>query len=112
MQRLLEWDVWIGKTAVAFVAGVHVILEAKIQVAIMAPTEILARQHFDWMQNFLLNFWNELDLLVWSLTEKQKKEAKQKTKKWNNPNSDLNTCFGSRRCLFRKFRFCCSWWAA
>ena len=80
MQRLLEWDVWTGKTAVAFVAGVHAILEAKIQVAIMAPTEILARQHFDWMQNFLLNFWINSDLLVWSLTEKQKKEAKQRLK--------------------------------
>ncbi|MBF0913762.1 ATP-dependent DNA helicase RecG [Candidatus Gracilibacteria bacterium] len=80
MQRLLEGDVGTGKTAVAFVAGVHAILEAKIQVAIMAPTEILARQHFDGMQNFLLNFGINSDLLVGSLTEKHKKEAKQRLK--------------------------------
>ena len=86
MQRLLEWDVWTGKTAVAFVWAVHFILENRknqnVQVAIMAPTEILARQHFWWMQNFLLNFWISSELLVWSLTEKQKKSVKQKLKNW------------------------------
>lgn len=88
MQRLLEWDVWTWKTAVAFVAWIHWILESenlwkKIQVAIMTPTEILARQHFEWMQNFLLNFWISSELLVWSLTEKQKKSVKEKLKTWN-----------------------------
>ena len=86
MQRLLEWDVWTGKTAVAFVWAVHFILENRknqnVQVAIMAPTEILARQHFWWMQNFLLSFWISSELLVWSLTEKQKKSVKQKLKNW------------------------------
>lgn len=88
MQRLLEWDVWTWKTAVAFVSAVHAILESeknwkKIQVAIMAPTEILARQHFDWMQDFLINFWISSELLVWSLTDKQKKSVKEKLKTWN-----------------------------
>ena len=87
MQRLLEWDVWTWKTAVAFVAAVHSILESeeiwnRIQSAIMAPTEILARQHFEWMQNFLLNFWISSELLVWSLTTKQKQLVKEKLKNW------------------------------
>ncbi|RKW21854.1 ATP-dependent DNA helicase RecG [Candidatus Gracilibacteria bacterium] len=84
MQRLLEGDVGTGKTAVAFVGAVHFILENRknqnVQVAIMAPTEILARQHFGGMQNFLLNFGISSELLVGSLTEKQKKSVKQKLK--------------------------------
>lgn len=88
MQRLLEWDVWTWKTAVAFVAALHAIIESnkiwnRIQVAIMAPTEILARQHFEWMQDFLLKFGISSHLLVWSLTPKQKAAVKSDIKSWN-----------------------------
>lgn len=88
MQRLLEWDVWTWKTAVAFVAALHAIIESdkiwnRIQVAIMAPTEILARQHFEWMQDFLLKFGISSHLLVWSLTPKQKAGVKADIKSWN-----------------------------
>jgi len=45
MFRLLQGDVGSGKTIVAFLAAANVI-ESKNQVAFMAPTEILAKQHF------------------------------------------------------------------
>ena len=102
MQRLLEWDVWTGKTLVAVISAIHGILVSRkeewtivrwgltswanlknIQVAIMAPTEILARQHFQWIQNLLFEFWISSELLVWSTTAKHKKEIKVKLKNWN-----------------------------
>jgi ATP-dependent DNA helicase RecG len=88
MQRLLEWDVWTGKTVVAQVAAIHAIKESdklnkKIQVVIMAPTEILARQHFEWMQELFWDFGISSHLLVWSVTKKNKDAIKADMKTWN-----------------------------
>ncbi len=103
MSRLLEWDVWTWKTIIALIAVIHSIIESKknkIQVAIMAPTEILARQHFGSMQNLLFEFGISNNLLVWSTTIKQKKRNKNRFKIMKFRCSYLNTCTCSRWCNF------------
>ncbi|MEM7740536.1 MAG: ATP-dependent DNA helicase RecG [Pseudomonadota bacterium] len=52
MVRLLQGDVGSGKTVVGLLAALHVI-EAGAQAVLMAPTEILARQHFETMEPLL-----------------------------------------------------------
>jgi ATP-dependent DNA helicase RecG len=51
MLRLLQGDVGSGKTVVALFAMAHIV-EAGRQAALMAPTEILARQHYEGMARF------------------------------------------------------------
>jgi ATP-dependent DNA helicase RecG len=80
MTRLLQGDVGTGKTIVAFLAAIHAILEAGIQVAVMAPTEILARQHFDGWNGQFGHLGISAELLVGSVTAKRKKEIKERLK--------------------------------
>ncbi len=79
MQRLIQGDVGSGKTIIAFLAMADAAHNG-CQSAIMAPTEVLARQHYDsfteMCEQFGLPF--PIILITGSMTAKQKREAYQK----------------------------------
>ncbi|TDG94747.1 ATP-dependent DNA helicase RecG [Cardinium endosymbiont of Culicoides punctatus] len=79
MNRLLQGDVGSGKTIVAFLAMLMVISQGA-QVAIMAPTEILAKQHFSRFYSFaqLLNL--NIALLTGSTKKKEREHTLYKLK--------------------------------
>lgn len=74
MNRLLQGDVGSGKTYVAGEAA-YAALSAGYQAAIMAPTEILARQHAEYFRPLFEQLGFSTGLLVGSMTQKEKKAA-------------------------------------
>ena len=73
--RLIEGDVGSGKTVVAAMAGLMAVHQ-NFKVAFIAPTEILASQHFDTIYNFFkgIGYEGNIKLLTSNTTKKEKKE--------------------------------------
>jgi ATP-dependent DNA helicase RecG len=74
MSRLLEGDVGSGKTLVAALALLNVALNQK-QAILMAPTEILARQHLNSLKKLLSEFDFKIALLIQSQKDPDWEEA-------------------------------------
>lgn len=72
MQRLLQGDVGSGKTVVACIMLLAAI-ENGYQAAIMAPTEILAQQHYNNLTNWLSPLGISVELFLGSIGKKQRK---------------------------------------
>jgi ATP-dependent DNA helicase RecG len=77
MNRLLQGDVGSGKTVVALYAALLAVAN-KMQVAIMAPTEILAGQHFASMERYLRKSNVERLLITGGFTGKKRNELLDK----------------------------------
>jgi ATP-dependent DNA helicase RecG len=76
MRRLLQGDVGSGKTIVAFQAAILAI-ENGYQVALMAPTEILATQHYLSARHVLENAGYRIVLLTGSLEQDRKRDIRR-----------------------------------
>lgn len=79
MNRLIQGDVGSGKTAVA-AALMYISAGNGFQSALMAPTELLAEQHFKTLCKITENSGIKCALLTGSLTKKQKDEVKAELK--------------------------------
>ncbi len=73
MNRMLEGDVGSGKTIVSIVAS-YINYLASHQTALMAPTEVLAYQHYENIKSILSNTKMRVALLVGSMKKKEKDE--------------------------------------
>ncbi|HMD17436.1 MAG TPA: ATP-dependent DNA helicase RecG [Terriglobales bacterium] len=76
MRRLLQGDVGSGKTIVAFQAAI-IAIENGYQVALMAPTEILAQQHYFSARQILERAGYRIVLLTGSLEEDRKRDVRR-----------------------------------
>ena len=79
MNRLLQGDVGSGKTIVSFLAMVANDLSG-YQSALMAPTEILATQHYHNLESFLKNTDIKIALLTGSTSKKEKQKIYEELK--------------------------------
>lgn len=79
MNRLVQGDVGSGKTIVAIIAIFNVVKNG-YQGVMMAPTEILATQHYNEFNTVLKEFDIRIELLVGSTSKKEKLRIKEKIK--------------------------------
>lgn len=79
MNRVLEGDVGSGKTLVA-ISSMLPVIKNNLQVAFLAPTEILAKQHFSSISNFLNNFDENIKIELLTGSTKKKKVVNDKIK--------------------------------
>ncbi len=98
MFRLIQGDVGTGKTIVSLISALNVI-KSGYQVAFMVPTEILAKQHY----NFSLNFFNK-DIKIELLTGKIEYSNKSKILK-NLENNKINLIIGTHSLFQKKIKF-------
>lgn len=92
MNRLLQGDVGSGKTVVAMLASYKAV-KCGYQVAIMAPTAILAAQHLESFKSLFDNLGIKCELLISSITKKKKEELLERLKNGQIDILIRNTCF-------------------
>ena len=93
MNRLLQGDVGSGKTIVALLSML-IAIDNGYQACIMAPTEILAQQHFKTMSQELKSLNIKIDILTGSKKSKARKVLLEELK-----NGDINLLIGTHALL-------------
>lgn len=93
MNRMIQGDVGSGKTLVAIIAIFNVVKNG-YQSAFMAPTEILAQQHYEEIKKILKNFNISSAILSGSLSKKDKIDVKENLK-----NGEIDIIIGTHAIL-------------
>jgi ATP-dependent DNA helicase RecG len=93
MNRLLQGDVGSGKTMVALLSSL-IAIDNGYQVAIMAPTEILAQQHYQAMKDYLAEMNLQVRILSGSTKTKERREIFEKLQ-----NGEINILVGTHALL-------------
>ena len=99
MNRLLQGDVGSGKTVVAMISAYKAV-KSGYQVTVMAPTTILASQHIVNFNKILEQFGIRCELLVSSLTKKQKDNVLERLK-----NGEIDILIGTHALLQENVEF-------
>ncbi|MBE6786784.1 MAG: ATP-dependent DNA helicase RecG [Ruminococcaceae bacterium] len=99
MSRLVQGDVGSGKTVVA-AALCYSAAKNGYQSALMAPTEILAEQHFETFKNITANTNVRCGLLTGSMTKKQKSVVKEQLK-----NGEIDVVVGTHALIVNDVEF-------
>jgi ATP-dependent DNA helicase RecG len=99
MQRLLQADVGAGKTAVAIYAML-VAIANKQQAIIMAPTEVLAQQHWRTLEQYLANSRVRRALLTGGLSQKERGEIL-----WSIKNGVIDLVVGTQALISENVEF-------
>lgn len=99
MNRLVLGDVGSGKTIVAVVAVLANILSG-YQATFMAPTEILAKQHYESIVNYFKDYPVQVALLTGSMTKKNKEKIYEKIK-----NKEIDLIIGTHALLNEQLEF-------
>ena len=93
MNRLLQGDVGSGKTIVAIIAAYKAV-KSGYQMAIMAPTSILAQQHLESFNQILSKYNIKCEILLGSTTKKKKEEILERLK-----NGEIDVLIGTHSLL-------------
>ena len=99
MFRVVQGDVGSGKTIVSLLAVANA-LESKFQCALMAPTEILAKQHFELTKKIFKNIKINIALITGKTEQKEKKQILQNLKK-----NKINFIIGTHSLFQKKIEF-------
>ena len=100
MTRIIVGDVGCGKTICATLAA-FIAFKSGYQTAFMAPTEILARQHYIDISNQLSSTGARVELLLGSTTEKNKKIIRERLSK-----GEIDILIGTHTLTSEKTDFC------
>ncbi len=99
MNRLVQGDVGSGKTMVAAMAML-ICAKSGYQAVLMAPTEILARQHYEGLKPYLEEFGLSVKLLVASMKKKEKDAVIS-----GLANGEVSLAIGTHALLYEKVQF-------